>query len=235
MKTYFDSINDYIAPFLDEFWGRCQNKVALFVRGSAIAHGSKYAIKPLDIDILLFVHGDTESSSLISSEISKACRKAYPEIPSLDIKVVDCSIVNPEYMMSILLVSTTGKLLFGRNLALPICHFKEMQNELVRFSIDAAQSKLESVIKNTNPLIQKKRIPHLSKMILRIGGLMKIKEGFYTRSPSECALIMCELLPNLKESVSVILNSFNIETSEVVLFNSYIEVLRIIKCEIYYG
>jgi hypothetical protein len=153
----------------------------------------------------------------------------------LDIKVVDCSIVNPEFMMNILLVSATGKLLFGRDLTLPICHFKDMQNELVRFSIDAAQSKLEAVIKNSNPLIQKKRIPHLSKMILRIGGLMKIKEGFYTRTPSECALIMCELLPNLKESIAVISNSFHIETSDVLLFNSYMEVLRIIKCEIYYG
>lgn len=229
MKTYFDAIERFISPLINELWGYCPNKIALFVRGSSLIHTDTSTPKPLDIDILLFVLGDTEKACLIARETAKKCHRAYPLIPHLDIKVVDCSITTPESIFNTLLASQTGQLIAGKDLSLPISQFKNNHHELVQFSLDKAEAKLDSVIKTTDLFIQKQRLPHLSKSILRIGGLLKLNEGFFTRSPSEGALILCELVPKTINDVTVILESFEIQTSPKALFRSYVEVLNMIK------
>ncbi len=235
MKTYFELIEGVISPFINELWGDCPNKVALFVRGSSLIHTEISAFKPLDIDILLFVRGDKRKANSIAKKTEKNIHKAYPLIPNLDIKIIDCSIATPESIFNTLIASQTGKLLAGKDLSLPISHFKKFRRELIHFSLNQAKAKLECVIKTSDSAIQKQRLPHLSKSILRIGGLLRLNEGFYTRSPYESAQILCEFVPNASSYITVILESFEIQTSSDILFKSYFSVLKMIKEEIFYA
>ncbi|PVZ64512.1 hypothetical protein DC094_19560 [Pelagibaculum spongiae] len=180
------------------------------------------------------MHANKEQARLIARKIAKKCHKIYPLIPYLDIKIIDYSLETPESIFNTLLVSQTGQLLAGEDLSQPISYFKNSSRELIQFSLDEAEAKFESVLKTSDLLIQNKRLPHLSKSILRIGGLLKLNEGVYVRSPSEGALALCELSPKTLKDITIILDSFEKQTPSEILFKSFVKILKMIKEEFCY-
>ncbi len=232
MTSYFDSIKKSLAPFIDELWFEIPRSVSLYIRGSSLIPIEYSVCEPLDIDVLLFVLGDTNEAKKITQKISESANKACPSIPHLDIKVVDCSKRTPEYLFNILLISQTGKVLYGEDLSLPIWRFKTLQQKLVLFAVMQAEAKLDSVAKTNNLEILIQRLPHLSKLILRIGGLLKLSESFYTRSPSESALVLCETFPETTHYVNVLQHNFEMSVLPDSLLKSHCKILNIIKKDI---
>ncbi|PPC75034.1 hypothetical protein C4K68_22680 [Pokkaliibacter plantistimulans] len=185
--------------------------------------------KPIDIDFLLFTYDEINKIKSIAFDISSYVNRVFPLIPHLDIKVINCRFKSPELLFNALLVKKTGRLLYGDELPYNAVTFMENHNEIISFTILEAESKLYSVIQTSDKKIQNKRVPHLSKSILRIAGLLRLKEGIYTRSPQDCTNILYKKYPNLIKHVAIIFNGFRYPFLTDELLASYFIVLNEIK------
>ncbi|MBB1299896.1 hypothetical protein H5183_00980 [Pseudoalteromonas sp. SR44-8] len=188
--------------------------------------------KPIDIDFLLFANGEINKIKTISAEISSYANEASPLTPHLDIKVINCSVENSELLFNTLLVTKTGKLLYGKDLSVSTALLINKQREIILFTLLEAESKLNSVIQTSNKRIQSKRVPHLSKAILRIAGLLRLKEDYYTRSPESCADVLNKMYPKIIKHVAIILHSFKHPLLTDELLISYSIVLNEIKQDV---
>lgn len=188
--------------------------------------------KPIDVDFLLFAHGETDDIKIIAAEISRYANETFPLAPHLDIKVINCRVESPELLFNTLLVTKTGRLLYGKNLSATTEALKDQQQEIILFAILEAESRLNSVMQTSNKIIQNKRVPHLSKSILRIAGLLRLKEGFYTRSPQDCAEVLYKRYPKIIQYVAIILYSFRNPLLTDELLISYFVVLDEIKQDV---
>lgn len=232
MISFFDSSIDKLAPFIDKLWASSSKNSSLYIRGSALLPIKSNLGKPIDIDFLLFTHDDTKIIREEALEISNEAYKAFPAIPHLDIKVVCSRVDTTELLYCTLLVTKTGQLLYGEDLSYFESLYKNKQRDIILFALFEAESKLNSVIQTSNKNIQKKRIPHLSKAILRIAGLLSLKDDSYTRSPQDCANILYKKYPNLVENITIILNSFREAFLSDELLMSYFIVLNEVKRDV---
>lgn len=232
MISFFDLMEADLVPFIDELWFSFPSNFSLYIRGSSLIPIKPNSCKPIDIDFLLFTQGKNNEIKSIARKISSYAHQAYPLAPYLDIKVIDCTIETPELLFNTLLVTKTGKLLYGEDLSISIELFMDKQYEIILFSILEAESKLNSVIQTMDKKIQNKRVPHLSKTILRIAGLLRLKEGVYIRSPQDCSVVLYERFPRLINNIAIILNSFTNPTLTNDLLMSYYTVLKEIKQDV---
>ena len=232
MISFFDSSKDKLDPFIDKLWASSSKNFSLYIRGSALLPIKSNSGKPIDIDFLLFTHDDTKIIREKALEISNEAYNAFPVFPHLDIKVVCSRVDTTELLYCSLLVTKTGQLLYGEDLSYFEALYKNKQRDIVLFALFEAESKLNSVIQTSNNNIQKKRIPHLSKAILRIAGLLSLKDDSYTRSPQDCASILYKKYPNLVEHITIILNSFRETFLSDELLISYFIVLNEIKRDV---
>ncbi|MCU8090195.1 hypothetical protein L5M18_01200 [Shewanella sp. SM20] len=232
MISFFDLSRIELAPFIKNLWGSSSKNTALYIRGSALLPSVSSYDKPIDIDFLLFTHDDANIVRAKAVEISNDAHNALPSTPRLDIKIINVSNETPEVLFNTLLVNKTGKLLYGKDLSVSFTLFEKQQHEVIIFALREAESKLNSVIKTSNRNIQSKRIPHLSKAILRIAGLLRLNEGVYTRSPQDCADLLIGRYPTIKENIAIILHSFITPILSDKLLTSYIKVLYEIQQDV---
>ena len=232
MISFFDSSKAALTPFIDKLWRASSNNVSLYVRGSSLLPMEPNLAQPIDIDFLLFVNGEINKIRSIASGIANHSNKVTPLAPHLDIKVIQCCEESPELLFNTLLVTKTGRLLHGKDLSASTSLYMEQQHRIIRFTLNEAELKLSSVIQTSSKEIQNKRIPHLSKAILRVAGLLKLKEGGYTRSPRNCADILYEKYPTILVHIAMILNSFRDPFLSDELLMSYFIVLNKIKQDV---
>lgn len=232
MISFFDLSKTELTPFIDKLWHTSSRNVSLYVRGSSLLPIESNLGKPIDIDFLLFTHDDISKIRAIAVDISSYAHEASLLAPRLDIKVINCCVESPELLFNTLLVTKTGRLLYGKELHSSMELFIDKQQEIIRFSLLEAESKLNSVIQTSNKKNQNKRVPHLSKAILRIAGLLRLKDGFYTRSPQDCADVLYKRYPKIINHVAIILSSFRNPFLTDELLMSYSIVLNEIKQDV---
>ncbi|TMM45383.1 hypothetical protein [Colwellia ponticola] len=232
MISFFDLSKTELTPFINKLWRSSSRNVSLYIRGSSLLPMESNLGKPIDIDFLLFAHGEINKIKSISAEISSYANEASPLTPHLDIKVINCSVESSELLFNTLLVTKTGKLLYGKDLSVSTALLIDKQRDIILFTLLEAESKLNSVIQTSNKKIQNKRVPHLSKAILRIAGLLRLKEGSYTRSPQGCADVLNKRYPKIIRHVALILHSFTLPLLTDELLISYSIVLNEIKQEV---
>ena len=232
MISFFDLSKTELTPFINKLWRSSSRNVSLYIRGSSLLPMESNLGKPIDIDFLLFADGQINKIRTIAADISSCAHEVSPLAPHLDIKVINCSVENSELLFNTLLVTKTGRLLYGKDLSASTTLFMAQQHEIILFTLLEAESKLNSVIQTSNKKIQNKRLPHLSKAILRIAGLLRLKEGIYTRSPQDCADVLNERYPEIIKHVAIILNSFRYPLLTDELLMSYSIVLNEIKQEV---
>lgn len=232
MTSYFDLSKTELTPYIDKLWRSSLSNVSLYIRGSSLLPIDPNLGKPIDIDFLLFARGEMNKIKSISAEISSYAHEASPLTPHLDIKVINCGVKSPELLFNTLLVTKTGRLLYGKDLSASTTLFIDKQREIILFTLLEAESRLNSVIQTSNKKIQNKRVPHLSKAILRIAGLLRLREGFYTRSPQDCADVLYRRYPKIIKYVAIILHSFTLPLLTDELLMSYYIVLNEIKQDV---
>jgi hypothetical protein len=230
--SFFDLSKTELTPFIDKLWRSSSRNVSLYIRGSSLLPIESNLGKPIDVDFLLFTHDDISKIRAIAVNISSYAHEASPLAPRLDIKVINCRVESPELLFNTLLVTKTGRLLYGKELSSSTALFIDKQQEIILFTLLEAESKLNSVIQTSNKKIQNKRVPHLSKAILRIAGLLRLKDGFYTRSPQDCADVLYKKYPKVINNVAIILSSFRNPFLTDELLMSYSIVLNEIKQDV---
>ena len=115
MTSFFDLSKTELSPYIEKLWRSSLSNVSLYIRGSSLLPLEPNLGKPIDIDFLLFVHGEISKIKSISAEISSYAHETSPLIPHLDIKVINCGVESSELLFNTLLVTETGKLLYGKN------------------------------------------------------------------------------------------------------------------------
>lgn len=229
MNSYFDLWEIELTPFIDMLWSSSKNNVSLYIRGSSLLPITAEADKPIDVDFLLFTHDDIGKIKPIAYDISNRAHKDFPSIPYFDIKVINSLFETTELLFSILLIEETGRLLCGEKIRPSKDRVVEKYYDILFFAMSEAESKLKSVIHTSDMETQSKRIPHLSKLILRIAGLLELKSGIYIRSPQKCADYLYTKYPKLKKDLNIIIDSFKYPFLTDELKISYFIVLNEIK------
>lgn len=229
MNSFFDLWEIELTPYIDMLWNSSKKNISLYIRGSSLLPITSETSKPIDVDLLLFTHDDIGKIKPVAYDISNRSHKDFPSIPHLDIKIINSLSETTELLFNILLIEETGRLLCGEKMCLSKSRAVEMYYDIVLFAISEAESKLKSVIHTSDMETQSKRIPHLSKSILRIAGLLELKSGVYTRSPQKSADYLCTKYPKLKNNLNIIIDSFNYPFFTKELKISYSLVLNEIK------
>lgn len=206
-KTLLDSALPIIQEHLEELWNSCEKPRALYARGSSILPTELLIYTPWDIDFVLFVSVNEELATRTATEIMSKIRKSAPSLPPPDIKILSDNFYLPESLSALLLVSADGKLILGDDCRLSKAIFPEYHNIIFQHALKVSEARLTSFKECTNHVEQQKRAPHLIKSVLRLGGLLKLHEGYFTRQPSECATLITKVNPSMYGTIEMLLGS----------------------------
>ena len=203
----FSDIEDFLPSliiFLRSLWFSIDSPVALYLRGSAIDPGET---TPWDVDFVLIVGGDKKGACEAANFTALAIMKRFPDLPPVDISVLCEDESSDSFIFSVLLLSHRSKLIFGKDFRRSINYFYNLKARVVNYAVLSASMRLES-FDDCKDLVEKnKRAPHLAKSVLRLGGVMRIDEALFSRSPVECSEWLLAKHPNLMSDVAVLMES----------------------------
>ena len=206
-KTFLDSNILHMQVHLEELWHACKQPRALYARGSAILPVGHLEHQPWDIDFILFVNGsETHANHMVTATIANILR-SNSYLPPPDIKVICHSITSPEALYALLVVSTEGRLFFGEDCRLSIDFFQDNKYVIWKYALSNCMSRLNLFEKCCNSTEQQRRAPHLAKSVLRLGGLLELQDGSFTRKPKECAVLLNKMHIHAVECGTLLLTS----------------------------
>lgn len=228
-EIFLDSILPHIQEHLEGLWHTCKQPRALYARGSAILPIGQLVHKPWDIDFILFVDSDEAHANYAAETTITNIIKNNPYLPPLDIRVICHSIAHPESLYALLVISTEGRLFLGEDCGLPINFFQENYFVILRYALQTCKSRLNSFEKCRNPTEKQKRAPHLAKSVIRLGGLLRLLSGRFTRKPKECAALLNEMCLHTADRSVLLLTSLGTAIEPEVLIEACYFVINLVS------
>lgn len=189
---------------LRSLWFSVDSPLALYLRGSAIDPGET---NPWDVDFVLIVGGDKKGACKAADFTSLDIMKRFPDLPPVDISVLCENESSDSFISGVLLLSHSSKLIFGKDFRRSINDFHNLKDRVVNYTVLSASMRVESFDDCNDPIEKNKRAPHLAKSVLRLGGVMRIDEALFSRSPVECSEWLLAKHPILMNDVSVLMES----------------------------
>lgn len=206
-EIFLDSILPHIQEHLERLWHTCKQPRALYARGSAILPIGQLVHQPWDIDFVLFVDGDeAHANNIVTTTITNILR-SDSGLPLPDIRVICHNTNSPEVLYALLVVSAESVLLFGEDCRLPINFFQENYYIILQYALRICKSRLKLFEKCHDSIEQQRRAPHLAKSVLRLGGLLRLQDGIFTRKPEECIILLNKMHLHTAKSSALLLIS----------------------------
>lgn len=217
--SHLDIMLPIIREHLAMLWRSCESPTSLYARGSAVTPISKLDHRPWDIDFLLFLPKTDPSVSRVVSEVIRIIELEELTIPSVDIRIVVDKYPCPSTLLAMLLIANDGQRIFGSELARPVSHFSAYGRSICLYAARENAVRLGKFERCFCISERQQRSPHLAKAVLRMGGLLNICEGRFTRSPNECALLISKACPRIERSVSLLLEAVggNCDSAELIM------------------
>lgn len=206
-KAFLDSATPSIQGYLEELWRACEQPCALYARGSTILPTGRLEHQPWDMDFVLFVAANEALATHMATETMAKIRGSASNLPPPDISIVRDDLTSPETLYALLLISVDGRLILGEDCRLPVTFFLKHSHAIWQYALNVFKSRLISFERCCNPAEQQKRAPHLAKSGLRLGGLLRMQEGNFTRKPKECATSLSKMYPLIGGSCTLLLRS----------------------------
>ncbi len=212
-------------------WRAYEQPKALYARGSATLPMGSLVHHPWDMDFVLFVAKDEDLATRIASLTMTKMRSGLPNLPPPDITVVRDDCTAPETLYMLLLISLDGVLLRGENRRFPITYFVKHQYTIWQYALKICKLRLISFDRCSDPREQQKRAPHLAKALLRLGGLLELQDGGFTRNPKECAGLLNRIYPQTKGSSIVLLRCLEVPIEANILSDACHHILIVVSRE----
>jgi hypothetical protein len=206
-EVFLDSILPHIQAHLERLWYNCKQPRALYARGSAILPIGQLVHQPWDIDFVLFIDGNEAHANNIVTNTTTNIVRSYSGLPPPDIRVILHNTNSPEALYALLVVSTEGRLFFGEDCRLPINFFQANYYSIFQYALRICKSRLKLFEKCHDSIEQQRRAPHLAKSVLRLGGLLRLQDGSFTRKPEKCAILLNKMHLHTAKSSALLLIS----------------------------
>ncbi len=226
--TFLDSAIPLIQVHLDELWRACEQPHALYARGSAILPTGQLVYQPWDMDFVLFVSANEALAAHMGVVTMTKIRESASNLPPPDISIVRYNRTSPETLYALLLISECGRLIFGEDCRLPVTLFPKHHHAIGQHVLKVCKARYISFEQCSDPVEQQKRAPHLAKSVLRLGGLLRLQEGRFTRKPKECATFLNNVYPLVEESSTTLLQSLETPIEPKVLANACHRILLVL-------
>ena len=205
------SLLDRALPFihwhLEMLWLVVDQPCAFYARGSATLPLPSRTHEPWDMDFSLFVVDEIASATRAAAATMLHIRKDFPNLPHPDIRVVQTDRTCPQYMHALLLLGESGRLLFGEDLRQPSTLFQQHRYAILRYAHEDSAARLIAFENCNDPEEKAKRAPHLSKSMLRLGGLLRLRNQSFTRNPEECASWLQTISENSSDAATLLIGS----------------------------
>lgn len=227
--AFLDSAYPLFQEHLAELWRLAEQPRAMYARGSAILPKSTLVHEPWDMDFVLFVSTNEELTARMATLTMDKIRKCASALPPPDIRIVHDDCAWPESLFALLLVSDGARLLFGEDHRLPITFFPVHSHTIWQYALKISRSRLESFVNCSNPSEQKRRAPHLAKSVLRLGGLLNLQKGGFSRQPEECAVWLSNLSPQLDDDIFQLMHCLETVVDPNIIAESCRRILPVIK------
>lgn len=228
-KTFLDSAFALLHQYFEELWCATEHPHALYARGSINLPICKLMHRPWDMDFVLFVTDNETAASHMASITMRKIIESVPKLPPPDISVVRYDNTSPKCLHTLLLIAGDGNLLFGEDCRLPLAFFSKHRHAIYRYAVEISISRLALFKQCTNVVEQQKRAPHLAKSFLRLGGLLKLHQGNFTRKPEECAVWLTNMCPIVWESSTLLLQSLNTIIEPKLLADACSHILHVVN------
>jgi hypothetical protein len=228
-EIFLDSILPYIQDHLEGLWHTCKRPRALYARGSSILPIGQLVHQPWDIDFILFVDGNEAHANYLAETTIANILKNILHLPPLDIRVICHSITSPESLYALLVISTEGRLFLGEDCGLPINFFQENYYVILQYALRTCKSRLNLFEECRNSTEKQRRAPHLAKSVLRLGGLLRLQGGSFTRKPKECAALLNEMCLHTTDSSVLLLTSLGTAIEPETLVEACYSIINLVS------
>lgn len=179
--------------------------LSLYLRGSFI---SECNARPLDIDFVLLVENEDKYDDDFRHDFVNFVSENFPEYPHADISVYSNNLANPKSLYGRLLISNSSLLILGKDSRINLHRIYIEKNRLFNYYINHCNERIVD-FSNCSLCEAEKRAPHLAKAVLRLGGLLLMTRGRYSRDVVECSDELLDKLPGLDSSISALKKTFN--------------------------
>jgi hypothetical protein len=216
-SSLLDRVLPIIHRHLEMLWLAVDQQRAFYARGSATLPSPCLTHEPWDMDFLLFVVGEVTLATRAAAVMMVQIRKDFPDLPHPDIRVVQTDLSCPQNMHALLLLSESGHLLFGEDLRQPSTFFQQHRHAIFRYAQEGSTARLIAFENCKDKEEKLKRAPHLAKSMLRLGGLLRLRNQSFSRNPEECASWLQTISANSSDAATLLVRSLTkgVEPSSV--------------------
>jgi hypothetical protein len=206
-RSLLDSVLPLIDRHLETLWFSVRQPLAFYARGSATMQLTGQTQEPWDMDFMLFVASERTTAACAAAATMSKILQDFPNLPHPDISVVLADRSCPQNLHALLLLSESGRLLFGEDIRPSPTFFVEHRHAIRQYAQEASAARLKAFESCQDREEQDKRAPHLAKSVLRLGGLLRLGQQFFSRNPEECASWLKTISLNSSDSVTLLLRS----------------------------
>lgn len=224
-KTFLDSTLPSIQGYLEELWECCEQPRAIYARGSILLPMDSLVHIPWDMDFVMFVSANEDVARRAAIAIMSKISVHEAHLPPPDISVFNDNYYFPETMYALMMISKNGKFLWGDDCRVLDSIFTENHTAISQYALSVCIKRLNSFISCVDSAEQQKRAPHLAKSVLRLGGLLRLQDGFFTRKPTECAILLTKENSLIGSHADVLMESLNASVEPETLITACNQVL----------
>lgn len=207
-KNNNNDIEEFCTRFKERavnFFGNESPCLSLYLRGSFI---SENIFNPLDIDFVLFVENKENYDDFFRNSFVDFVSDTFPGYPLADLSIYSNNLASPESLYGQILICNSSKLVVGRDNRVNKIIIYRKTNIIIDYYIKHCNNKI-IVFSNCSRCEAEQRSPHLAKAVLRLGGLLLMKRGMFSRDVEECSNEILNEIPSLSSSISMLKDTFD--------------------------